>query len=209
MPKIDRVAAARDYGLLTPPFSAVVLAAGLSSRMGQDKALLVSGGRPLWRRQRDVLAEAGAEEIFLSARDNQAWAQAATAHFAAVVRDVEYDLGPLAGIAAAFDRATHSALLVLAVDLPAMTAEYLQRMGTLAGKGRGAVPAWPDGRTEPLCAVYPPAAAAFAGRQLDRGELRLQGFVMALEGAGLIERIPIAAADARLFVNWNKPEDAA
>lgn len=206
MPTIHRSAPAR---FLLPPFSAVVLAAGLSSRMGRDKAQLKIGGQPLWRRQRDLLAAAGAAELFLSARDNQAWAQAATEHFTAVVRDVENDAGPLAGIAAAFDRATHDWLLVVAVDLPAMTAAYLTRLVALAGNGCGAVPAWPDGRVEPLCAVYPRSAAAVAGRLLEQQELRMQGFVRALEAAGLIERIPIAAADTPLFVNWNQPGDGA
>ena len=54
-------------------FSAVLLAAGRSTRMGIDKALIEVSGRPLWSRQRDVLADAGAAEIFLSARPEQRW----------------------------------------------------------------------------------------------------------------------------------------
>ena len=71
------------------PFSAVVLAAGYSKRMGRDKALLPApaDGVPLWDRQRRVLAEAGAAEIFLSARDGQRWANVAAEKFT----DLYYD----------------------------------------------------------------------------------------------------------------------
>lgn len=207
MPTTDRVASAIADGGPAPPFSALLLAAGQSSRMGRDKALLLAGGEPLWRRQRHVLAATGAAELFLSARENQSWARAATAYFDAVVRDVEHDAGPLAGIVAAFDRATHGCLLVVAIDLPGVTPRYLQRLVFRAGSGRGVVPAWPDGRVEPLCAVYPRAAAALARQLLERRERRMQEFVAALEAAGLVAREPIAPAEAALFVNWNEPAD--
>ena len=45
--------------------------------MGRDKALLACDGAPLWRRQRDLLAQAGAAEILLSARPEQTWAAGA------------------------------------------------------------------------------------------------------------------------------------
>ena len=44
-----------------PTFSAIVLAAGRSTRMGRDKALLEVEGVPLWQRQRQVLVAAARE----------------------------------------------------------------------------------------------------------------------------------------------------
>lgn len=190
------------------PFSAVVLAAGRSRRMGSDKALLEIDGVPLWRRQRDLLAAAGAAEIFLSARDNQAWTQAAIGDFTAIVRDVESDCGPLAGIVAAFDRATHPRLAVLAIDLPRMPAAYWRKLLGASSNTRGVVPAWPDGRLEPLCAIYPATAAKIATRQLETRELAMQDFVVVLEQAGWIARVPIRDDEAGYFLNWNEPSDA-
>jgi molybdopterin-guanine dinucleotide biosynthesis protein A len=197
----------------TPPrvdvvFSAVVLAAGRSSRMGRDKALIELGGQPLWQRQLGLLRSAGAAEVFLSARDDQSWAHAATAHFDAVVRDVETDCGPLAGIVAAFDRATQPWLFVLAIDLPAMTADYIQRLVAQVHAGRGVVPACGKGPSEPLCALYPRAAKPVAARRLERRQLKMYEFVGALERARLVTRVDIEKNDGELFANWNEPADA-
>ena len=197
-----------DGAATRPAFSAVVLAAGRSSRMGRDKALLERGGQPLWRRQREVLRAAGAAEVFLSARDDQPWAHAATVQFDAVVRDVEADCGPLAGIVAAFDRATQPWLIVLAIDLPAMTAEYLQQLMAQVVAGRGVVPAWGKGPSEPLCAIYPQAARKLAAERLERRQLKMHEFVGTLERAKLVARVPIAKKHAALFDNWNEPADA-
>src|SRR4051812_7329223 len=101
---------------LSVSFSAVVLAAGRSTRMGRDKASLEVDGVPLWRRQRDLLAAAGASEIFLSVRPDQIWARDALASggFAAELHDAMPSAGPLSGFTAALERTTHSHLAVLA-----------------------------------------------------------------------------------------------
>jgi molybdopterin-guanine dinucleotide biosynthesis protein A len=145
--------------------SGVVLAAGRSSRMGRDKALLEAPeGGLMWERQRDVLAAAGAREIFLSARPEQAWARAAVARaratraegersgrgesvgegggiaVAGVLHDALPDCGPLVGITAALERAvTATHVAVLAVDLPRLAAAWLVRLREASGSGVGAV----------------------------------------------------------------------
>src|SRR5262245_39904348 len=100
-------------------FSAVLLSAGHSTRMGRDKALLELDGVPLWERQRALLAAVGAAEIFLSARPEQVWVRDARG-FTAVVHDTLPNCGPIAGITAALERASHPHLAVLAIDLPRM-----------------------------------------------------------------------------------------
>lgn len=183
-------------------FSAVVLAAGQSTRMGRDKALLEVGGELLWRRQRDVLAQAGATEIYLSARPEQTWAQRAVG-FAAVLHDALPNCGPLAGITAALERSPRGHLAVIAIDLPAMTAEWFQRLRGECADGGGAV-----GRRgeffEPLAAIYPRELMWLAWEAITRADFALQPLLRAAVEQGLVRVVEIGRGDAALFANWNE-----
>lgn len=185
------------------PFSAVLLAAGHSTRMGRDKALLEIDGAPLWRRQRDLLAQAGATEIFLSVRPEQAWAQGAEG-FAAQVHDDLPHAGPIAGITAALERATHSHLVVLAIDLPRMTAAWLQTLLALREPGVGAA-GRRDGFFEPLAAVYPREMLGFFWEAVAGARYALQPVLARAEAAGALRVAEIGAAEASWFENWNEP----
>ncbi|MCW5549944.1 MAG: molybdenum cofactor guanylyltransferase [Opitutaceae bacterium] len=182
-------------------FSAVLLAGGRSSRMGADKALLPTQGRPLWQRQVEVLRAAGAREIFFSVRPEQAWIPAGVQ----VVQDAVAGAGPLAGIAAALAACGDGHLAVLAVDLPRMEPAWFARLLERCGPGAGAV-----GRRgnfyEPLAAIYPRELLAAATEALARGELSLQAFIA---GAGTRMRsVEIGSNESEWFLNWNEPSAA-
>ena len=184
-------------------FDAVLLAAGHSIRMRRDKALLEIAGRPMWQRQRDVLADAGAKQIFLSARSDQAWANAA-AGFGGIVRDASLDSGPLGGIVAALERCGQGHLAVLAVDLPHMEPAWFAALLADCAPGRGVV-----GRSgqwfEPLAAIYPRELLPLARAALARRELSLQKLITAGVEQQLLRAREISAAEAPLFTNWNEP----
>ena len=192
-------------------FSAVLLAAGRSVRMRRDKALLEVEGAPQWRRQRAVLAAAGAKEIFLSARPDQSWVAAAAPEFAGVVADAVAHAGPLAGITAALERITAPHLAVLAIDLPGMEEAWFRRLavrGAQDASGTGAVGAVGkrDGFFEPLAAIYPREILPFAREAMGRGEFSLQRLIAAAVANGLMAAVEISADEAALFRNWNEPE---
>ncbi len=171
--------------------------------MGRDKALLEIAGRPLWERQCDVLARAGAKQIFLSARSDQAWADAAQG-FAGIVRDASLDCGPLGGLVAALERCGPGHLAVLAVDLPQMTPAWFAALLAECAPGRGA--AGRNGRWfEPLAAVYPRELLPLARAALARGELALQPLLAEAVRQNLLGVREISAAEAPLFANWNEP----
>ena len=188
------------------PFAAVLLAGGQSRRMGQDKARLVlPDGRRLWERQLGVLRELGPEELFISGtrRDD----------FPGDVPCLADELpgcGPLGGIAAALKAIQSARLVVLAVDLPAMTAGFLR---TLLAKGpdtlsvAGLIPQTDDGFFEPLAAVYPKAALAEAQTQLRSADRSLQRLVRRLVETGKAAARPVMSEEMPLFANWNRPDD--
>lgn len=192
---------------MSSPFNAVLLAAGHSIRMRRDKALLEFEGEIMWQRQRDLLKRAGAQEIFISARANQPWADAAEG-FAAVVRDASGDSGPLGGIAAGLERSSLTHLAVLAVDLPRMSERWFEILNASAGSGVGAVGKL-GGFFEPLAAIYPRELLPLAQAALQRRELSLQKLLTAAVAQGLMQVREISPEEAGWFANWNEPAAVA
>lgn len=182
-------------------FSAVLLAAGRSTRMGVDKAMLRVADGALWERQLGVLRAAGCCEVMISARPEQTWVPANTS----VVRDAKPDAGPLAGIAAALAQAEATHLLVLAVDLPRMEPAWLVQLKAHCAPGVGAVGRH-AGFFEPLAAIYPRGLLGAAESALGSGELSLQRFI-ASAGAAMTA-VEISPAEALWFTNWNAPGEA-
>ncbi len=173
--------------------------------MGRDKALLEVDGEPLWRRQRDVLAAAGAAEVYLSARPDQPWAARAPG-FAAVLHDAVPEHGPLTGITAALERTARSHVAVLAIDLPAMTPAWFAGLAADCAPGVGVV-----GRRgeffEPLAAIYPRQLMWPAWEALAHADFSLQRLIVAGVTAGLLRGREIGDADGALFANWNREGD--
>jgi molybdopterin-guanine dinucleotide biosynthesis protein A len=179
----------------------VLLAGGESRRMGRDKATLALDGVPLWRRQLDLLRGIAAE-VYVSARRAPGWLPAE----AGFVADPAPARGPLGGVAAtlAAMRGTH--LLALPVDMPAMSEEHLERLWRTAEPGCGAVAGVGD-FVEPLPAIYPVEALAFATELLTGEDVSLGGLALALLAAGRMKKQTISPADARLYENCNSPAD--
>jgi molybdopterin-guanine dinucleotide biosynthesis protein A len=188
-----------------PSFSAIVLAAGRSTRMGRDKALLEAEGIPLWQRQRDALAKAGAAEILLSARPDQSWARGVQG-FAAVVHDAMPGCGPIVGITAGLERASQPFLAVLAIDLPEMTPEWFRALLAQCTTGCGVI-----GRRgeifEPLAAIYPREIMWLAWEALVRAEYSLQKLAAGGVTKGLLREHKITAEELPLLANWNRATD--
>ena len=197
---------AHSVRMPSPSFSAVLLAAGRSTRMGRDKALLEVAGAPLWSHQREVLARAGAAEIFLSVRPEQEWA-GRTAGFTAHLYDALSTGGPMVGITAALERAVHPHVAVLAIDLPRLPAGWFGSLLAECAPDVGCV-----GRRgeffEPLAAVYPRELKWLLWEALARGEFSLQRLLAAAVAQGRMRVREIGAAEAGWFENWNSPGGA-
>ena len=172
--------------------------------MGRDKALLHLDGVPMWQRQRNLLVAAGATQIFLSVRPEQAWAHGAT-NFAGLLYDAITNGGPLVGITAGLERMTQPWLAVLAVDLPKMTAEWFTALMADGKPGIGAV-GKRGGNFEPLAAIYPRELMSLAWEALARGEYSLQTLLAKAVAAGLMRVREISASEADWFANWNEPD---
>jgi molybdopterin-guanine dinucleotide biosynthesis protein A len=191
---------------MSAPFAAVLLAAGRSTRMGRDKALLEIDGEPLWRRQRATLAALGPAELFLSVRPEQGWARGAK--WDALLFDDLPNAGPMSGITAALERTTHGHAVVLAIDLPRMTPDWLRALAAGATPGVGVI-GRREGFFEPLAAVYPRAMMSLFWEALVGARYALQPAIARGVAEGLMRVKDIAAAEVGLFENWNEPQSRA
>ena len=188
---------------LLPQFDAILLAGGQSRRMGRDKATIVVGGKPLWRRQLETLRATRPHALFISGPVDGSYPGCDCE----MIPDRVSGRGPLAGLSAGLRRTNSPWLLVLAIDLPRMTPAFLVSLVRLAAReSRGVVP-MEDGRLHPLAAVYPRVCAPLVEEGLLQGRGSLHEFVSLAEERGMVRTLPVATEQADLFENINSPED--
>jgi molybdopterin-guanine dinucleotide biosynthesis protein A len=183
-------------------FSALLLAGGESRRMGRDKATIELAGRPLWDRQLEVLRSLGPEKIFVSVRRQPKWLP----DNVELLVDDEPSRGPLGGLTKGLKMVRTTHLLVLAVDMPFMTAAELGSLLKRANEACGVVPTIAD-RAEPLAAIYPAEAATDFEAALGGSDFSLQPLVRKLVEAGKITLWPVAKEAAHQYRSVNEPAD--
>ena len=176
-------------------FSAAVLAGGLSTRMGQDKAALPFAGRTMLALQVRKLRELGIEDIMVSGSEQKT----AGTRF---VPDVYPHKGPLSGIHACLAAAKQEAVLFLSVDTPLVPPEALKKL--LAAHESGITLLRSEEREEPLIGVYDRAVAPLCEAVL-RGE---HTGVWQLLNRATVKTVPFEG-DIALLLNVNTPEDYA
>jgi molybdenum cofactor guanylyltransferase len=185
----------------------VVLAGGEATRFGgRAKGLLEVGNRRVVDRVLEALAYATSDQILVG-KDVALLERAVPG--VRVVADSTPLHSSLAGLHAALTASAAAASLVVAWDMPFLSGPLLRAIREAGEKtGQAAIPEGPNG-LEPLCAYFPSVAASIAGRQLDRGEMRLGAFV---ESLPRYVTIPLHVVSrfgdpTVLFTNVNTPAD--
>jgi molybdopterin-guanine dinucleotide biosynthesis protein A len=170
--------------------------------MGQDKALIRIDGRTLLERQVALAWSLGAAEVWVSGR-----AQGALGSLRARgLPDAAPGQGPLGGLATVLAVAGAPHVLVLAVDMPALTEAFLARLLSRRAPGVGAVPRTRAG-WEPAAAVYPRELAPAAAAALAAGRRALHMLVEDGVTARRLIAIDASAGEEAQLASWNAPED--
>ena len=127
-----------------------ILVGGRSSRMGTDKARLQFGGQTSVER---IVAELRpvTPRISLVGREPAGFDPDLR-----IIPDVHLHWGALGGIHAALGACVSDWALIVACDLPFVTGDLCSRLRTLSEQESpdAVVPIQPDGRPQPLCALY-------------------------------------------------------
>lgn len=183
-------------------FPAVVLAGGLSRRMGGgDKALLPFGPSTVLSA---VLARLGPQAGPLAINANGDPGRLAPYGLPVLPDPVEGHPGPLAGILAAMLWARKlGAVAVLTVpgDAPFLPLDLVPR---LARAGAPAIAA-SQGRPHPVAGLWPVALAEALHADLLRGTRKVGLFAHA-QGARVVD-LPVPPGGPDPFLNLNTPED--
>lgn len=162
--------------------------------MGRDKAFVEVDGVAMVARVAAALSAGGCQRVFAVGGDQHAL-EAMGIEF---VADLHPGEGPVGGVITALNACAAPAVVVVACDLPYLTAATVSALVGAAG-GEQVVVAVTD-RVQPMCALWSQRALRVLRREFDAGERRLIAALGQLE----IRQIPANPQD---LANVNALDD--
>lgn len=191
-----------------------ILIGGRSTRLGMDKAFVELGGETLASRAARIADEALKPKriTFVTSDDAQFKPELVFGLGRPVVADIKPGFGAWSGVDTALGYAQGEWILVLACDLPLVSVDLVRLLASRAsGDADAVVPRQPDGRPQPLCALFrvkPTIAAVesiFTGRSiLPPMHTIFDGLRTCFVGFDDYRVLPNAE---RLFLNVNRADD--
>src|SRR5947209_5970692 len=184
-----------------------ILVGGASSRMGTDKALLELGGRTFVERIHAALSSVTTKVSLVGAKERFAqWPVALP-----IVPDVHVKWGALGGLHAALAACRAEWAAVVACDLPFVTGELFVRLASLRQNFDAIVPVQPDGRQQPLCALYRSATCRRLAEELIAEGARRPRALLERVRTRMVafDELSAACGSSDFFINVNTPEDHA
>jgi len=170
-----------------------ILAGGKSDRMGQDKALLNWHGQTLLEHIVTVVSRA-ADQVQVVGRDS--------------LPDRLPGLGPLSGIATALESSETDANLMVAVDLPFLTVDFVKYFRSRLEISNCRVLVCRIRSRFPLCLGIRQAILPELQRRLDDRNLSVHGFIESSTAEVIAEAEVIDAGfDPSIFQNINTYEE--
>jgi molybdopterin-guanine dinucleotide biosynthesis protein A len=180
--------------------SGVVLSGGKSSRIGQDKGLVILDGRPLvsWVIERlklvvdEVIIVVGSDSVILEYRT-------LIPNDVRVVSDCYQEDSPMIGLISGLGEAKGEYAVVTACDMPFIRPDVLERLFQAAEGKSGTLIVKPDGWVEPLPAVYRISSCLEYAESLRlRGELRIRKVLETMNGIVRVSIDELRVVDSEL-----------
>lgn len=182
--------------------TAIILAGGQSSRMGQDKALIVFDGLPLLTRTCQV-GQAIAAQIYVITPWPERY-QAIIPTSCQLLQETQQHQGPLVGFAQALPQVKTEWVLLLACDLPHLTPTALQDWTVSLEKfNSDAIALLPRSSKgwEPLSGFYRVSCFPLLQNYIAQGGKSFQGWLSQHPVAELLTH------DQKVLLNCNTPEE--
>ncbi|MGB5595137.1 MAG: molybdenum cofactor guanylyltransferase [Crocosphaera sp.] len=189
----------------SPDLSAIILAGGKSSRMGQDKALIEIQGVPLLQRTA-TLIQAYVEPIYIITPWIERYQRiiSPNCHLLREISPSGETQGPLVGFAQALVHVKTEWVLLLACDLPNLTVtaleEWLRELEQVSSEAIACLPRHHKG-WEPLCGFYRSSCLNSLETFIESGGRSFQQW---LQNHSVQE---LSVSDCHLLLNCNTPDD--
>lgn len=145
--------------------TAIILAGGSATRMGQDKRFLRVGNEQLLDRQVRILKQ-HFNDIIISANDPEKLAYLNVP----VVRDEHLGRGPLEGLTTVLGTSRTEFNFVVAVDIPTIDMRLVENMRSHLDHVSAVIPVSIDGSQEPLFGFYSQNCIPIFRSAMDEGE---------------------------------------
>ncbi len=185
--------------------TAAIIAGGDARRFGgRDKGALAIGEARIIDREIAVLREV-TDHLVIVANDPDRYRSLGLP----IVEDLVPGAGALGGIYTAITVARDTPTLVVACDMPFLSARFLRHLAIAGGEVDVAIPRTAEGY-EPLCASYSRGCADPIRRRIDAGALTVLGVLSDVRVREIgPEEIAPYDPDGTLFFNVNTPDDYA
>jgi len=179
-----------------------ILAGGKATRIGRNKSLLELHGEAILLRQLRVLKPLS-ETIVIVANKKSLY----RSFGCRVIPDIYKHQGPLGGLHAALTDLGEGRCLVLATDMPFLSAPLIRFLESYAPDADVVVPL-KEGKSEPLHAMYSTRCLKAISLILSKGRRKILDFYPHVKTVYAEEKTWTAAEpDARCFMNINTEED--
>ena len=182
----------------SPAMTIVILAGGAATRMGGDKGLQLLHGRPLIDWVLDNVRHYSAEILLNVNADNTNYLREGCR----TIKDIENNIGPLAGLQSALLHARHEWLATMPCDTPFLPDDLLPRLLTALQNNHAEVAvAVEGGQQHPTIALYKKSVSPKLDIFLNSGHRKVGGWVNSLRVTEVL------FDDAHAFLNINSTQD--
>jgi molybdopterin-guanine dinucleotide biosynthesis protein A len=193
------------------PYSALILAGGMGSRLGyREKALININGKLLIELIIERL-EKVVDRIIISVRDIRQGEllKAVLSREYWFAYDIYKNTGPMSGILSGLSTCRDEYCFITACDMPFIDENVVRLLFRRSKNYDAAIPRWEDGFLEPLYAVYRRAPMIHETKNaIERGETVILAPIFRMNVNFVpVDDIRSFDPDLRTFVNINTEED--
>ena len=149
----------------------IILAGGLSKRMGADKGLLHFRGKPLVEHILQITSPISNSTLIIA--NNEAYKQFGVP----VYKDIIKEKGPIGGIHTGLSCSNAKMNLVLACDMPMLNSDFLRGLIDMITDESQLIVPKHDDKIEPLCAIYHQSLLPALEKAAKSSDLSLHGFI--------------------------------